>query len=439
MEELLDFAVQACEWVMAAGAEFAHVHASQGRSFSVLLEKGAIKASQSRQSSGLVVTAYYRGGSGGANADVLDSSSIKKSESTAAALDRQSDPDPDFVSLPCHSPLPDVEGLYDERIAGLSSSQVIAWALAATDEALTAVPEALISGGAAFSVGESALANSQGVRVLSPYSSVSCSIEAVVRRGDNVGVWFDYTHGRTMDDFALEGVGRRAAEGALQYLDARDIPSGDYPMVLGPWAGTSIYHHLAHQANAEDVQRNRSYLIGKRGQRIASEVLTIIDDPLIPRGLASSRCDADGVPHRPLTIVENGVLLTYLHNHYTANKAGEPNTAHSSGDGISPTNVNIRLGTRPAAELIAEIDDGIYLACGGPRPDGITGDFSSTVDFGFKIEKGEIVYPIRNAAIGGHFLELLQDLDEVSSDYREEPGSKMPTLRFRTVRLAGSG
>jgi PmbA protein len=99
----------------------------------------------------------------------------------------------------------------------------------------------------------------------------------------------------------------------------------------------------------------------------------------------------------------------------------------------------VRLGSRPAKELIAEIEDGLYLASGGPSPDGTTGDFSTTVDFGFKIEKGEIAYPIRNAALGGSFLEFLQGLDAISSDYRDEPGVRMPTMRFRSVRLAGSG
>jgi hypothetical protein len=85
------------------------------------------------------------------------------------------------------------------------------------------------------------------------------------------------------------------------------------------------------------------------------------------------------------------------------------------------------------------IDDGIYVTSGGPNADRVTGDFSSTVDFGFKIENGEIAYPIRNAAIGGSFLEFLNDIDEVSSDYREDPGEKMPTIRVRKIRLAGSG
>lgn len=438
MDDLSKIADDACETAIREGAEQAEVHVGRGRGFSTTLEKGAIKSTQASEYGWLSIRAFYRGGVGRSHANTLDRGRVRGAATTAAALSRQADPDPDFVSLPGPAPLPEVEGLYDDRIAGLSVADAIGVALAVTDDALRTVPEALVSGGSGVSVAEQALANSLGVRVASQRSYYGIGIEAIIRRGDSVGQWFEHTSGHVAEDFKPQDVGRIAAEGALKYLNARDIPSGDYPVVLGPLASGSIYHSLAYHANAEDMQRNRSYLIGKRGQHIASEVLTITDDALIPRGMGSSCCDSEGVPHRPITIVEDGVLLAYLHNSYTANKAGEPNTGHSVGDGVSPTNVNVALGTRTAAELIAEIDDGIYLAAGGIHADSTTGQFSSTIDFGFKIEKGEMAYPIRNAAMGGLFLDLLANVDAISSDYREEPGSLMPTIRVTSVRVAGS-
>jgi len=439
LDDLLELAAAACDRAVQEGADCAQVHVSRGRGISVSLEKGAIQESRSSEHSGVSVRAFCRGGVGSAGVNVLDRERIDEAAAMAAALAAQADPDPDFVSLPGPQALPEVEGLWDDRVAGLTVADATKYALMGADEALSAVGEAIVDGGSSVSFYESAMANSLGVRATSRSSGISCYIGAVVKRGDNVGTWFEHSFGHVMDDFKPEGIGKVAAEGALEYLGARDIPSGDYPVVLGPRGSGSLYYSIAGQANAEDVQRNRSYLIGKRGERIASEVLTVVDDPLIPRGMSSSRCDADGVPRRPLTIVEDGVLKTYLHNSYTANKAGEENTGHSTGDGISPTNVNVRLGDRPAAELIAEVDEGIYIAAGGPHPDGTTGDFSSTVDFGFKIEKGELAYPIRNAAIGGSFLEFLKRIDAISSDFREEPGRKMPTIRVAWVRLAGSG
>ncbi len=434
----MTIAEQACETAIREGAEQAEVHVGRGQHFSTNLEKGAIKTSQASEYGTVSIRAFCRGGVGRSSANTLERSRIHEAAKTAAALARQADPDPDFVSLPGPEPAPTVEGLFDDRLAGLSVGDATRVALAAVDEAVAAAPGAIVGGGSGVSLGEHALANSLGVRVTSRRTYIGLGLQVVVRGGDSVGTWFEHSSGHVMEDFKPEGVGRLAAEGALKYLGARDIPSGDYPVVLGPWAGGSVYGSIAYHANAEDIQRNRSYLIGKRGERIASEVLTVTDDALLPRGMGSGSCDSEGVPHRPITIIENGVLLTYLHNSYTANKAHEANTGHAAGDGISATNVNPRLGPRLAAELIAEIDDGIYLAAGGPNTDSTTGQFSSTVDFGFKIEKGELAYPIRNAAMGGSFLELLAALDAVSSDYREEPGSLMPTLRVTSMRVAGS-
>jgi len=185
------------------------------------------------------------------------------------------------------------------------------------------------------------------------------------------------------------------------------------------------------------VQRNRSYLLGKKGEQIASDLLTLTDNAPIPRGGSSSAYDGEGFPRKPLTVVGNGVLLTCLHNSYTANKAKEPNPGHSTRGGISPTNVNPRLGQVTAAEIIADTKEGLYINRGGVSPNPVTGDFSVTVDFGFKIENGELAYPVKNTMLGGHMLEFLRNLDAISSDYREEPGSLMPTLRVQNVRVAG--
>lgn len=439
MDELLDIAVRACDAAVAAGADQAQANVTRGQGFSTSLELGAIKGSQAATSGGASIRAIYQGGTGTSSANVLDPDRIFDAARTAAKLAQQADPDPDFVSLPGPQPLPVVDGLWDDAIAGMSTGDAIRHLLAAADEALEAEPEALVSGGVGSSVGEGALANSLGVAITKRSTSLQCVIRVVLRADDGVGMWFDYTYGHVMDDFSPLGIGTSAASGAREYLGARDIASGDYPLVMGPFSAPGVYGAVASQANAEDIQRNRSYLIGKRGERIASDVLTIVDDPLIDRGAGSSTSDSEGVPRRPLTIVESGVLKHYLHNSYTANKAGEENTGHAAGGGIGNTNVNVTLGTRTAAEMIAEIDDGIFITSGGPNPDRVTGDYSSTVDFGFKIENGEIAYPIRNAAIGGSFLEFLQDIEEISSDYRADPGEKMPSMRVKKVRLAGSG
>ena len=165
----------------------------------------------------------------------------------------------------------------------------------------------------------------------------------------------------------------------------------------------------------------------------------MVDDPLIPGGMGSGICDGDGFPHRRVSLVERGVLNTYLHSHYTAKKAGEENTGHSTRGGIAPTNVIPVLGTKTAAQIIAEVDDGLYVTLGRPAPDTASGQVSALVDAGFRIEKGRLTHALKNTMVAGHGLELLSNIDAVSSDYRAEPGMVLPTIRVQGVKVAGSG
>jgi predicted Zn-dependent protease len=95
------------------------------------------------------------------------------------------------------------------------------------------------------------------------------------------------------------------------------------------------------------------------------------------------------------------------------------------------------LGDRTAAELIADIDHGLYINEGEIRPNAVTGEVSASVDFGFAIENGQLAYPVKNTMVGGDFIEILKNVDAVSSDYRYEPGTILPTVRIKAVSVAG--
>lgn len=437
MDDLLSLAQKACEAAVAAGAEFADVSASRGRSLSVELEKGAIKSCDARWSSGVSVRAFVRGGQGSASSTGLDEGEALTAARNAADMAKVAEPDPDFVSLPGPAECPAVDGLFDPRIAALEAGDLIGWAVDNVDAARQVDPDATVNGGGSAGWGESALVNSLGVQATSRGSHVGLSIFAIVKRGDDVGSYYEFDSGRVLDDFVPDGIGARATADALKFLGARKIGTGVLPVVFGPLASHSVFGALCWSANAESVQRRRSFLAGRKGQPVASERVTLVDDPLIARGLSSSAFDGEGVPRKPLTVVEDGVLLSWLHNSYTAHKANEPNTGHSTRGGISPTNVNPTLGDRTAAEIIRDTHEGLYIPLGGLSPNPVSGDFSDTVDFGFVIENGAIAYPVKNTMVAGNFLDALTNLDAISSDCREEPGALMPTIRIQGLRVAG--
>lgn len=437
MEDLLNLAKTACEAAVRAGAEFVDVSAYRRRHTHVEVEKGAIKSSDSAWNSGVSVRAFVRGGQGWASTTGLDEAEAVKAARNATELAQAAEPDPDFVSLPGPAEYPTVDGLYDPRIAELEAKDMIGWAVDNIDAAREVDPEVVIEGEVGAGWGESALANSRGVEATNRGSGVHHHIFSIVRRGDDVGSFYEFDHACRLDDFQPHGIGATATREALKFLGARKIETATLPVVFGPLATHSIFGMLCHNANAEDVQRKRSFLVGQKGKRIASELLTLVDNALIPAGSRSSAFDGEGFPRRSLTVVENGVLVSLLHNSYTAHKAGEPNTGHSTRGGICPTNVNPHLGDVTAEEIIRDTKEGLYLPSGGVFPNRVSGDFSDTVDFGFKIENGELAYAIKNTMIAGNVLEMMRSLDAISSDYREEPGSIMPTIRAQGLRVAG--
>ncbi len=439
MQELIDAAQRACDAALEAGADFADVSAHRGTSLGVSLEDGGIQSSDAQEGCGLSVRAFYRGGVGWYSADGIGVASAAEAGAAAGALARQADPDPDFVSLPEPAEYEEVEGLFDEAVAGLSIGQLIGYSLANVEGALGVESDAVVSGGSSAGSYEGALVNSLGVVVSGRSTSVACYTRAAIRRGDEVGTFYDFDYGRQLEDFDPEGLGATAAEEAARFLGARDVETKDLPVVFGPLACGGLLSPIVSGASAESVQRNRSFMVGKLGEQVASELVTLVDDPLIPGGMSSRSYDGEGTARKRLTIVEKGVLKTYLHNSYTAGKAGERSTGHGTRGGISPTNVSPELGDKTAEEIIREVDEGLYINAGGIQPNPTTGDFSASIDFAFKIENGELAYPVKKGAAGGNIIEVLKSVDAISSDYREEPGSVMPTVRVGRVRIAGAG
>jgi len=438
-DTLLRIAQAACDAAISGGAEFADVSAGFGRSQSVDLESNAIKSCDSRQGGHVSVRAIYKGGTGWSGTDKATTEAAVEAGRNAARLAKLAEPDPDFISLPSPpASYPEVEGLYDPRIAELEIKRLIEGALANIDGARSICSDAIVQGGFSAWDGSSALVNSLGVSLASDGSSVGGYIMAVVRRGEDVGSFYDFDRGRVLEDFDPAGIGVNATKEAMKFLGARKNETKRMPIILGPLASNSIFDSVVDNVDADGIQRRRSFMMDKLGKKIGSDVLTITDEPHIPRGLGSRRWDSEGFPTKPLVVVENGVLKSYLYGSYTAGKAGVANTGHGSrGSGAYSSNVIPKLGTMTGEQIIRDTKEGLYINMGGIHPNGVTGDVSISVDFGFKIENGELAYPVMNAMVGGSFLDMLANIDAISSDYRAEPGRIMPTVRILDCLVAG--
>jgi len=423
-----------------AGADFADASVGQSRSVDVEVENGSIRSTEVSRADSLTVRAFVKGARGAVSISGYAALGVSPRDVALRAVEmaRSADADPDFKSLPPFEPLPELEGLYDGRLANFSPADAVEIAGRAVEGARSVAPDAIVSVDFSASAGEGAIANSLGVAIDRKGSSVDHGAFVIVRRGEDTGAFYDFDAGRVFADIDLAPVGASAARSALAFLGARKIETKPMPVVLGPLSAHSFLRTLAGAANAESIQRKRSYLVDKLGAKIGSPAVTIMDDGLVPHGLASGTHDGEGARRHFVTIFEEGRFAAMLHNSYTANKAGVPNTGHSTrSGGISPTNVFIRLGKKTADEIISEIDDGLYINMGSLAVNSTSGDISTSVDFGYKIEKGRLAYPVANAMVAGHIFKVLEAVDAVSSDFREEPGTIMPTIRIARMDVAG--
>ncbi len=438
-ETYLNACTQCVEKAVGLGAEWCDVTAGWARDITVTIEKSGIKAADAGRGESLSIRCFIHGGMGYASVSGSDRRDIDEAVERAVALARQASPDPDFRRLPDPKPAPGVEGLFDDAVAGMGVEDVVKVAAANIEAGLALEADALLSGRVGLVVSEGALASSTGIALTDRGTSIRTSIEATLRRDGDTGYFYDFDFGRHLADCDLERVAESAVAGARRFLGARRIGSKRMTLVLGPLAAYGLLGAVVGAANAESVQRGRSYLVGKLGESIASEHLTIHDDALVPRGMHSGPHDGEGTPCRRLTVIDGGVLAGLLHNSYTAGKADAESTGHGThSGGIHPTNLLPELGPRTAAEIVREVGEGIYLEAGEVRPDPASGDISASIDFGFYVKDGRMEYPVESAMLGANVLDLLAQLDAVSSDARREPGAVMPTIRIPDVQIAGS-
>jgi len=424
VEDLMKAAEIALAVLKKKGARWADVAAARSCERAVVIENASIKAAESARG-------YYA-------TNGLDRDEIEFGAAFAYDMAVSADKDPDFVSLPAPEEAEEVEGLYDEKVENFSIQECVRIARENCASAKKVCKDALVMGDIGAGFAESVLLSLSGIQIYKKSTTIEAGISSIINRKGEIGSFHDFDAGHNLADVELADLGGQVTREALKFLGAKKIKPGRMPVVLGPLGSLSFLHSIAASANAESCQRGRSYFAGKYGEKIASEKLTFVDDPLVARGLFSRSHDGEGAKTKRVTIIDRGILAGLLYNSYTANKAKVPNTGHGRhSGGISPTNFRVALGKRTAEEIIRDTREGLYINMGGISADGTSGDISSSVDFGFKIEGGELAYPVASAMIGGNIIELLKNIEEVSRDYREEPGNILPTIKIGDVQVTG--
>jgi PmbA protein len=241
--------------------------------------------------------------------------------------------------------------------------------------------------------------------------------------------WRTFRFHKGMDTPAA--FGRGAVERALTKVGQKKIDTGVYDLVIENRAASRFISSLYGPMRAYALQQKRSFLEGKLGEKIASEKLTLIDDPHVVSGFGSRLYDADGIATKRRVMIDKGVLTSYYVDWYYGRKLGMEPTVGST------TNMVFAYGDKSFEELVAQIKRGIVVTSFiGGNSDSTTGDFSVGI-IGALVENGKRVQPVNEMNISGNLTEVLNQLVEVGNDPWVYSSWRRPSLYFRDVQFSG--
>jgi TldD protein len=227
-----------------------------------------------------------------------------------------------------------------------------------------------------------------------------------------------------------EHFAREAARQAILQLEAREAPAGDMEVVLGPgWPGILLHEAIGHGLEADFNRKGISAFSGRLGQRVASEICTVVDDGTLPGRRGSLNMDDEGEPTKRNVLIEQGVLKHYLQDRLSATilkSAPSGNGRRESYEHIPMprmTNTCMLAGHEDPQEIIRSVKRGLYaVSFGGGQVDITNGKFVFSASEAYLIEDGKVTAPVRGATLIGDGPTVLTRVTAVGNDLKLDPG-----------------
>jgi PmbA protein len=376
----------------------------------------------------------------------LDKESIQKAMETASEI-ASSMPEDANVNLRSFGSFvyPHVDSLDP---TGLKTSLEHKIALAKELEAACRKTDARIKGIRAASLTETFsefhLVDSNGEHLNHQSTLFTASITCKAEDGTDSQMGRDFNFSNFLDNLDITSTARQAAKNAVELLHAGSAPTMKCPAVLRNDVVADLVGFLSDSFSAENISKGRSLLAGKHGQRLFSDQITLIDDGLLPGGIATSPFDGEGVPSSRTTLIDGGFISGTLYDCYYAQKDSQEPTGNASRSikappTIGPTNLFLQKGKKSFEELLRGITRGILITdlMGLHTANAITGDFSLGAS-GILIENGQLTRPVRGFAVAGNVLDLFKKVTDLGNDFRFFGSVGAPSLRIAEISVGGS-
>ena len=447
---------------LRTGGDFAELFVEDRRSSSARLDDGRVEELTSGRDRGAGIRVVRGETTGFAHTSDLTETGLRAAAEAAAAAARGGGEGVREVSLTRRSPeRPSDVQIFPQDVPKAAKVELLLRAVDAarsTDGSIRQVAVTYGDGRRRILV-----ANSDGLLSSDDQVRTRLGVSCVAAEGDVLQTGYQ-TAGGTVgfeiyDRIEVEDVARVAARRAVDLLKARPAPSGQVPVVLRRGAGGVLFHEACgHGLEADLVGKDASVFRGRVGERVASPLVTLVDDGTYAREWGTYGVDDEGHPAQRNTLIQDGELTDYMWDFLRARKEGRD----SSGNGrrqsyqhlpmVRMTNTYVLAGTEDPDEIIRQTPYGIYcVQLGGGQVDTATGDFVFGMTEAYLIEDGQITAPLRAANLIGNGPEVLRSIDAMGNDFDTWAGmcgkdgqgvpvsSGQPTLRVTSMTVGGTG
>ncbi len=356
-----------------------------------------------------------------------------------AIFNAKMQPDDKFVQLLDPSELPKTYAKLDsvDPVAP-SMEELVERAKTASVAALNGHSKIVHAEGAAsWSKSAEYILSSNGFQAIEESTGHSTQASAVGLENGQQQLNYDYdaqVYGEDLKSSAE--IGRIAAEKTVASLSPRSIQAQTAPIIFDPRVSGSLISHFVRAMSGAAVLRSESFLINKLDKQVFAPNISIIEDPLLPRGLGAYAFDAEGIAAQKHIFVENGHLKMWLFGSYSARKFNDhfgTNYKTTGHVGVNPY-YYMSGGTQSPEDMIAEVQNGFYITnLMNLKVNAFDGTFTSPAS-GFWIENGKIAYPVEGASVGGNLLDVFARL-EAANNVDRRGHIHIPTLRVDQFKI----
>jgi PmbA protein len=447
-QDLEDAVMAGIQYAKTLGAYGAEAYLSVSRSRRAKSQNGTLEDLTRSKRGGLGVR-VLRQGTNGICVGSATTSDITRRDVTelfrqAWELSALGDEDP-WIRQASPEGTDDLPSRFDARAEALTPKDRINRALMLEESARNASSKicAVRNSTWADGSGASLLLTDKGVRTPNIASTCSASIELAAEWNNDRQAAYHWDIGRHPESVDIESIGREAAKKAETKLNPQQLPAGKYAVVLHPEVTVDLLGIITSMLSAESVLRGRSLFADKLGQIIASPSLTLTDDGQMPDGLGSEPWDGEGIPTKRNILIQDGILVTYLHNLRTAAEMDTTATANASrsttgNPGITTFNLFPKVGSKTPETIIAQLQNGVMITeiMGLHTINPVSGDMSVGAS-GIRIRNGSLEESVDRMTFAGNLRDLMLNIVEVGSDLRWYGSSAGLTILLEEMTLGG--